>query len=219
MVVKKIVQPIKSSTSLEGLWPHASLLALALLRLAISWFTGTATILTLVRSSLFKLAALAHQICLAHLLRELNHINECYKLRWATDLKELFVETIAFKKTLLPEGFRKTPIQITEFEKRLTMLIREPINEKHLIALAFQNPLVKYRQHIFTFLYYEEVPPENNGSERAIRNVKVKQKISGQFKSFSGAETFAILRSVIDTALKNKLNPLNALSQINSITL
>jgi hypothetical protein len=61
------------------------------------------------------------------------------------------------------------------------------------------------------------VPPDNNGSERAIRNVKVKQKISGQFKSLSGAETFAILRSVIDTAIKNKLNPLNALSQINSI--
>jgi len=169
--------------------------------------------------SYFKVAALAHQICLAHLLRELNHISECYKLKWATDFKDLLVETIAYKKTLLPEDYRKPPTQTTEFEERLNSLLREPIDEKHLIALAFQNRLVKYRQHIFTFLYYQEVPPDNNGSERAIRNVKVKQKISGQFKSLSGAETFAILRSVIDTAIKNKLNPLNALSQINSITL
>ena len=66
-------------------------------------------------------------------------------------------------------------------------------------------------------MYYHEVPPDNNGSERAIRNVKVKQKISGQFKSFTGAKTFAILRSVIDTAIKNNLNPLHSLSQINTI--
>lgn len=168
--------------------------------------------------SYFKVVALAHQICLAHLLRELNHISECYKLKWSTDLKELFVEAIAFKKTLLPEDYRnsKTSGLITKFEERLTNLLLEPINKKHSIAVGFQNRLVKHRQHILTFLYYLEVPPDNNGSERAMRNVKVKQKISGQFKSFHGAETFAILRSVIDTAIKNNLNPLNALCQINA---
>lgn len=167
----------------------------------------------------FKVAALAHQICLAHLLRELNHIFECYKLKWASDLKELFVEAIDFKKTLLKEDYHKTIIQRTKFEERLSILLNQPINEKHLIALSFQNRLIKYRQHIFTFLYYHEVPPDNNGSERAIRNVKVKQKISGQFKSLVGAQNFAILRSVIDTAIKNKLKPLNVISQINTISL
>jgi transposase len=167
----------------------------------------------------FKVAALAHQICLAHLLRELNHINECYKLKWATDLKELFMEAMAFKKTLLPQDYRKTIVQRTGFEERLSLLLQKPIDEKHLLAIAFQNRMIKYRQHIFTFLYYHQVPPDNNGSERAIRNVKVKQKISGQFRSFSGAENFAILRSVIDTAIKNNQNPLVSLSQINAISL
>jgi len=169
--------------------------------------------------SYFKVAALAHQICLAHLLRELNHIGECYKLKWAADLKELFVEAIAFKKTLLPEDYRnsKTSKPITEFEERLTKLLVEPINKEHSIAVSFQNRLVKHRQHILTFLYYLEVPPDNNGSERAMRNIKVKQKISGQFKSFDGAETFAILRSIIDTAIKNNLNPLYTLSKINDL--
>jgi hypothetical protein len=50
-----------------------------------------------------------------------------------------------------------------------------------------------------------------------MRNIKVKQKISGQFKSFDGAETFAILRSIIDTAIKNNLNPLYTLSKINDL--
>lgn len=167
----------------------------------------------------FKVAALAHQICIAHLLREFNHIRECYKLKWAADFNQLLVETIAFKKTLLPQDYHKTLNQRTEFEERLTKLLQEPIHKKYPIALSLQNRLIKYQKHILTFLYYHEVPPDNNGSERAIRNVKVKQKISGQFKSFSGAETFAILRSVIDTAVKNNLNPLQSLSQINALHL
>jgi len=117
---------------------------------------------------------------------DLNHISECYKLKWVTDFKAFLVETIAYKKTLLPEDYRKKTTQISEFEERLNSSLREPIDENHLIALAFQNRLVKYRQHIFTFLYYQEVPPDNNGSEREICNIKVKQKVSGQFKSLSG---------------------------------
>ena len=167
----------------------------------------------------FKVAAVAHQICLAHLLREFNHVSDCYKLKWATDFKQLLVETIAFKKTLLPQDYNKTLIQRTEFEERLDKLLQEPIKKKHPIAKSLQDRLVKYRQHIFTFLYYYQVPPDNNGSERAIRNVKVKQKISGQFKSATGAESFAILRSVIDTSIKNNLNPLHSLSEINALHL
>ncbi|MFO7935019.1 MAG: IS66 family transposase, partial [Bacteroidales bacterium] len=53
-----------------------------------------------------------------------------------------------------------------------------------------------------------------NGSERAIRNVKVKQKISGQFKSWKGVENFMVLRSITDTALKNDQNVLRALNLI-----
>ena len=167
----------------------------------------------------FKVAALAHQICLAHLLRELNHISECYtQLKWATDMKQLLVEAMVYKKTLLPEDYPKTLIQRTEFEERLTKLLQDPINQTQSIALKLQNRLIKYRDYIFTFLYYHQVPPDNNGSERAIRNVKVKQKISGLFKSFQGAENFAIIRSVIDTAIKNNLHPLHSLSQINAIS-
>ena len=167
----------------------------------------------------FKVPAVAHQICLAHLLREFNHVSDCCKLKWATDFHQLLQETIAFKKTLLPQDYHKTLNQRTEFEQRLDNLLQEPINNKHPIALSLQNRLIKYRQHIFPFLYYHQVPADNNGSERAIRNVKVKQKVSGQFNSFTGAESFAILRSVIDTAIKNNLNPLHSLSQINALYL
>lgn len=166
----------------------------------------------------FKVPTVAHQICLAHLLREFNHIHDCYRIPWATDFKQLLLEAMVFKKTLLPEDYPKTLIRRIEFEKRLDGLLQEPIDKKHTIAKSLQNRLVRHRHHILTFLYYREVPPDNNGSERAIRNVKVKQKISGQFKSFPCAESFAILRSVIDTVIKNNLNPLQSLSDIVAIT-
>ena len=57
----------------------------------------------------------------------------------------------------------------------------------------------------------KEVPPDNNASERAIRNIKVKQKISGQFKTSKAAQNFAVIRSVIDTTIKNSCNVLQAL--------
>ena len=70
------------------------------------------------------------------------------------------------------------------------------------------------RQHLFTFLFLENVPADNNASERAIRNVKVKQKISGQFKIEQAAQNFAQIRSVIDTIIKNGLNVLDGLALI-----
>ncbi|VAW10634.1 hypothetical protein MNBD_BACTEROID03-111, partial [hydrothermal vent metagenome] len=70
------------------------------------------------------------------------------------------------------------------------------------------------RQHLFTFLFILEVPPDNNASERAIRNVKVKQKISGQFKTVRTAQNFAKIRSVIDSTIKNGMNVLETMKLI-----
>jgi len=73
--------------------------------------------------------------------------------------------------------------------------------------IAFQKRLVKFQDYVFAFLDNPEIPPDNNGSERAIRNFKVKQKNSGFFKSIEGANIYAVIRSIIDTALKNGQNP------------
>ena len=74
--------------------------------------------------------------------------------------------------------------------------------------------MLKHKDYILTFLYHFKVPPDNNGSEGAIRNVKVKLKVSVQFKSWKGVENFLILRSITDTALKNNQHVLNALNLI-----
>jgi len=65
-----------------------------------------------------------------------------------------------------------------------------------------------------TIVYHPKVPPDNNSSEQAIRNAKIKMKISNQFKTINEANYFAILRSVIDTAIKSNQNVLNAFNNL-----
>jgi len=56
----------------------------------------------------------------------------------------------------------------------------------HKNAIALKNRLVRLRQHITVCLYNRKVRPDNNASERVIRMIKLKLKISGQFRSWDG---------------------------------
>lgn len=94
------------------------------------------------------------------------------------------------------------------------MLLQIDLADKHKKVQAFIKRLNKNRDAIFTFLHHPKVPPDNNASERAIRNAKVKMKVSNQFKVFAGAYRFAVLQSVIDTTIKNSQNVLQALSHL-----
>ncbi|MDA3930263.1 MAG: transposase, partial [Prolixibacteraceae bacterium] len=60
----------------------------------------------------------------------------------------------------------------------------------------FQKRMMKYEDYVFGFLDHPDISPDNNGSQRAIRNFKVKQEISGLLKSFEGATIYAVLRSI-----------------------
>lgn len=93
-------------------------------------------------------------------------------------------------------------------------LLEIPLDPGHPEAVTLQKRFKKYRESIFTFLYYHKVPPDNNASERTVRNIKVKQKISGQFKSNQGADDFCVIRSIIDTLIKRSQNVLENLALI-----
>lgn len=164
----------------------------------------------------FEPIALTHQICIAHLLRELNHLDECYDSPWPKLFKELLGDAIHLKKKLTPSDYQSLIPERADLVRRLTELTEKTINPDQKELAAFHRRMIKYKNYIFTFLFNPNVPPDNNGSERAIRNIKVKHKISGYFKSLNGASQFAILRSVLDTAIKNGQNILGAFTQIFS---
>jgi transposase len=121
------------------------------------------------------------------------------------------------KKELDPGDYYGPLEKRTILENRLKKLLVSRLDENHKELVSFQKRMLKYQDYILTFLYHPKVPPDNNGSERAIRNVKVKQKVSGQFKSWKGVENFLILRSINDTTLKNKQHLLNVLNLIATL--
>ena len=162
----------------------------------------------------FQTAVNKHQLCTAHLERETKYLEARYKVTWPIRFRVILQEAQKLKKEFSPADYRGPNQARSNLENEMDNLLKEPLNPKHKEMITFQKRINKYRDHVFTFLYHPGVPPDNNGSERAIRNVKVKQKISGQFKVFNAAENFAILRSIIDTAIKNKQNVLHALNVI-----
>lgn len=154
-----------------------------------------------------KTPAKRHQLCLAHLIRELNFFHELYHLKWATDMKDLLLKAINLKNNMTLEQYDQPLEDRSDLLNDFDQLIKQELPEKYAKLFPLQRRLKKRKHQVFNFLFYPDVPYDNNGSERAIRNLKVKQKVSGGFRSDRGSEIFAVLRSVVDTIIKKGGNP------------
>jgi transposase len=159
-----------------------------------------------------KTKTLAKQSCLAHLMRELKNFEQAFKSEWASKLKQVFKEAIAYKRQMEKDDYGGLNPKVEKFESRLSESLEVDYSNEHRKLRAFIKRLIKNRGSLLTFLYHLEVHPDNNGSERAIRNAKVKMKISNQFKTIDFANHYAVIRSVIDTSLKNSQNVFDTLT-------
>ena len=161
-------------------------------------------------SSYSSLIANKEQLCLAHKLRDLNYTIACDDTQVMKDLKLLIQEAMIDHKENFTIGQRE--ILKNEYEKTLEHLLAHEATPKSETLKQLKSfKKAHEKNQIFTFLEHPSIPPDNNGSERAIRNVKVKLKVSGQFKSFQGAKDYASLRSIIDTSRKRGLNEFDSL--------
>ena len=163
-----------------------------------------------------------HQICLAHLLRDTNYLIKAEETSWISRFKHLLKEAIALKqqqpeyngnntKCLRIEGVLNDLLS----DVQLQLLLLDP--QKHKQTITFFRAMRKVRNGLLLFLYHQDLPFDNNGSERAIRMIKVKTKISGQFKSLQ--HEFAVIRSVIDTTIKNGQSVMFAIQAIVKLVL
>ena len=69
----------------------------------------------------------------------------------------------------------------------------------------------KIRRHLFVFVTRRDVPPTNNGSERALRPAVTFRKITNGFRTEWGAKLYADIRSVLETARRRSIPALDAL--------
>jgi len=151
------------------------------------------------------------QLCLAHKLRDLNYAIECDDTQVMKDIKALIQEAMIFHKEDLT-SFQRVSLKIQYIVALDKLLATKTIPKSETYKQL--KSFTKASDKIFTFLLYPNVPPDNNGSERAIRNIKVKQKVSYQYKSSQGAKDYATLRSIIDTARKRNMNEFETIRNI-----
>ena len=158
-------------------------------------------------SAYFTIDFLNNQICLAHLLRNLEYLNDIDKEQtWAKEVQTLLREAIHLRN--------EKPSDIIPKENwltRLDNLLKQNLDNLRKEFNELKRGIIKCRDYIFNFLDNPAIPSDNNGSERGIRKLKVKHKISGCFRSETGADAFHAIHSIADTAWKNGQSPLDAI--------
>lgn len=157
-----------------------------------------------------------HALCNAHLLRELVYVKEVTSQAWPQKMKEFLLN--ANEHCELARE-RKIPLSnkaIAAFGTRCDAILREGEQEnpaadklsgkrgrsKQSLAFNLLRRMRQYVDAVLLFIRDPGVPFTNNLGERAVRMPKVKQKISGCFRTLEGTENFCVIRSCLDTLHK-----------------
>jgi len=152
-----------------------------------------------------KTPSRAKQICLVHLLRDLKGLLQkgcTASAPWLNAFQELLADAIALRELMTDPITPAFATRRQELEQKLDQLLAATIPDK--AVETFRKSMVKNRNRLLYFLYELAVPFHNNDSEKAIRHAKIKLNVSLQFRSETGASCYAIIRSIVDTCIKQK---------------
>jgi len=169
----------------------------------------------------------AHALCNAHHLRELIFVEEQLGQPWAKELKGLLLEIKQSVDDARDKGQERLPAEMKrEFAARYDAPLElgfkasappEPTGKAGRPKLGKAGNLLKrlgvHKGETLAFMEDFSVPFDNNQAERDIRMVKVRQKISGCFRTTTGAERFCRIRGYISTLRKQGMPILAALSR------
>lgn len=173
-----------------------------------------------------------HGLCNAHHLRELEFLEERYDQGWAGDMQTLLLNMKHQVETAKQAGrLELTPTQrdalTRHYESILAAGLKEnpppPVNPngpkqrgrvKQSPAKNLLDRLKKHQSAVLAFMNDFRVPFDNNQAERDLRMMKLKQKISGTFRSMEGAQQFCRIRGYLSTLRKQGIPVLEALKQI-----
>jgi transposase len=164
-----------------------------------------------------RLADWLKQKCVGHLLRELSEMKASKSgraVRLAQDLTAVLQAALSLKTakpTLDPTSFAQ---QAQTLEARLDALVNPQRRLKDTDNLRFAKRLRKHRPHLLRFLYVEGLEATNNQAERMLRPAVITRKTNGCNRTRTGAETHAILSSVLVTCRQHSIPILDYLVQL-----
>lgn len=175
-------------------------------------------------TSYFSYQHCGHALCGSHLLRELTFIVESNGYAWAGNIKRLLKETCtqvsaSKQKKLSDEAYTNVQKRfrniITRGEKELPPVPPKPSGKRGKMAKSDAHNLwerLKDNEHaVLLFAKNSHVSFTNNRAERDLRMAKVKQKVSGCFRTIKYAEAYCRISSYLQTMANKGYNPLIAI--------
>jgi transposase len=157
----------------------------------------------------------ARQVCLAHLLRDLEHV-ERYKspspqwVPFAKKLRRLVRDAIRLSRWE-ERGLPEYASRRQRVHARMDALMAIPWKDKQ--AKRLLKRFRRHRQDLFTFLDDPAVPFDNNAAERAVRPAVIIRKNSYGNRSQRGADTQAVLMSIYRTLKQRDHDPLKTITE------
>lgn len=151
------------------------------------------------------------QVCLAHQLRDCQYAMDAGDELFAPRMKWLLLKAIALQR----RRHTLAPSTVQQYCARFRGLLREilNLNPKSVEGQRLLKRYQKIRPHLLLFLKDETIPPTNNASEQALRWSVVFRKVTNGFRSDWGAELFAQVRSLVNTAKRQGIAAFDAISR------
>jgi transposase len=173
-------------------------------------------------SSYFQFTGCKHALCGAHIIRELNALEE-KGIIWAEWFRRYLLTVYDMTEQndgVLPKDVRIRAIKLYDTIAALADGIEpQPIKGKRGRPKSTKgrnllNRLVQHREAVLAFACHREVPFTNNLAERDLRPIKTKQKVSGCFRTKNGADNHARIYGFISTARKHQISIFNELKKV-----
>lgn len=163
--------------------------------------------------------------CNVHLIRDLEKCknNTCHE--WCDKFKLLVQKIIHDRKKLIANNVNIESFDIeyiNDFDNQYEDILYNAIEENSTKSTthydkeekALINRILEYKDNYFIWMYDFSLPIDDNLSERALRGIKSKMKIAGQFQNENTAKYYADIKTYIETCYRNDINPTDALIRL-----
>lgn len=173
----------------------------------------------------YKALQCQHALCNAHHLRELTYLLEELDQAWADDMIGLLTHANHLDNLNCADGkspnynSRKYQTEVRDLRDLYEAILAQAQTDNPVVpstgkrgrpkqskATNLIGRLCDYRDDVWRFMTQPDVPFTNNLAEQTVRMPKVKQKVSGCFRTLSGAQAYCVIRSYCATMQKQGAN-------------
>ena len=150
-----------------------------------------------------------HQVCLAHLIRDVQYAIDVGDAVLGPGLKDLLERACGVGRRRADLRDSTLKAYEADLRRRLDRLMApDPI---HPAGIKLRRMILKVRSQLFVFVQNRDLEATNNGSERALRPCAVYRKITNGFRQEWGAHLYADIRSVVETTRRRSVRAIDAI--------